>query len=166
MLSRIRRHWNILKNASVSASNECVGFTDTAQNEACTLRPDWVSRGSSKRYPTLCKYTISSTLRGQTQEPEPTPGKLLDDLGVTASPYYVRDLRYSTTQSILFDLPILYTFIPTCAITQPQTSHQRHLQAVDYNRPRHLAISRADKLTECLSGSISTNRVIEFALVE
>ena len=41
-----------------------VGFTDMTQSDTVTLWPNWVSRGLSKHYPIMYKYTIPFNTEG------------------------------------------------------------------------------------------------------
>ena len=66
-----------------------------------TAWSDWVSRESSKQYPTAYKYTVTANIEEeQPWEYESTIGKLVDGFDVATSPCYVGDSRYSTIHSI------------------------------------------------------------------
>ena len=85
------------------------------------------------------------TLRGRTQEPEPTTGKLVNELDITASPCHVGDSRYSSIQSTLLN-HIFLTFISTCIFAHRRLAFRdidrQSISNVHYTLPLHGQVYR------------------------
>ena len=65
--------------------------------------------------PLHIKIRPRPTLERRTQESEPTPGKLVDDLDITASPCHVDDSWYNAIYSLIHPTPYLHLNLWTCA---------------------------------------------------
>ena len=78
-----------------------------------TLWPYWVSRGSSKWYPAVYKYTATSNIERENPRIWTYNRQASRWLDVAASPCHVGDSRYSSIQSTLLN-HTSFTFIPTC----------------------------------------------------